>query len=104
MIRHEAFAVEGLTWGTCVAEVLERIRDVDGVVAAGVRLVVGGESPVVVTCESGVARGVVAGAVTRAGFAVRTRRPGTHPSDELVITRRGRRTVTDPMLVGGEWR
>ncbi len=63
-----AFAVEGLTCGSCLAEVLEQLRAVGGVSGAAVDLVVGGPSPVVVTSGTAVSAGQIRAAVERAGF------------------------------------
>lgn len=65
-----AFAVEGLTCGSCLAEVLEHVHAVPGVRGAAVDLVVGGPSPVVVTSGAPISAERIRAAVERAGFSV----------------------------------
>lgn len=70
MNHQELFSVEGLMCGTCLVEVLERLRGVDGVEDVGISLRVGGHSPVVVRSDEWVAPEVLATAVTAAGFTM----------------------------------
>lgn len=62
------YAVEGLTCGDCIAEVLEHVHDVAGVTWVRVDLVRDGSSPVTVTSRTGVGIGKVRDAVGEAGF------------------------------------
>ena len=65
-----AFAVEGLTCGSCMAEVLEHVHTVAGVSGAAVDLEVGGASLVVVTSGAPVIAEHIRLAVERAGFVL----------------------------------
>ena len=65
-----SYAVEGLTCGSCLAEVLEHVHTVVGVSGAAVDLVVGGASLVVVTSGRPVSAEHIRAAVERAGFVL----------------------------------
>lgn len=65
-----AFVVEGLTCGSCLAEVLEELRALDGVTGVAVELVKGGLSPVTLTSITVLGAVEVRAAVKRAGFLV----------------------------------
>lgn len=65
-----AFAVEGLTCGSCLAEVLEDLRALDGVTDVAVDLVKDGLSPVTLTSITVLGAVEVRAAVSRAGFLV----------------------------------
>jgi copper chaperone CopZ len=64
------FVVEGLTCGSCLAEVLEELRALDGVTGVAVDLVKDGLSPVTLTSITVVGAVEVRAAVRRAGFLV----------------------------------
>ncbi|PVU81396.1 heavy metal transporter (plasmid) [Cellulomonas sp. WB94] len=64
------FVVEGLTCGSCLAEVLEELRALDGVTGVAVDLVKGGLSPVTLTSITVLGAVEVRAAVRRAGFVV----------------------------------
>lgn len=62
------YAVEGLTCGSCIAEVMERVRLLPGVIGLSVDLVTGGPSPLIVTSGYAMAADEVRQAVEHAGF------------------------------------
>lgn len=62
------YAVAGLTCGDCLAEVMERVRALEGVTRVAVDLVRDGPSPVEVTSVLPVGIGSVRDAVGEAGF------------------------------------
>jgi len=64
------FVVEGLACGSCLAEVLEELRALDGVTGVAVDLVKDGLSPVTLTSITVLGAGEVRAAVRRAGFVV----------------------------------
>lgn len=64
------FVVEGLTCGSCLAEVLEELRALDGVTDVAVDLVKDGLSPVTLTSITVLGAVEVRAAVRRAGFLV----------------------------------
>ena len=103
MNHKESFPVEGLMCGTCLVEVLERLRDVDGVADVGVSLRVGGRSPVVVRGEELVAPEAFASAVTEAGFTMTDNSLRTLPARQEPdnIRHDGDRAVADRMPIGG---
>lgn len=70
MGHKELFSVEGLMCASCLVEVLERLRDVEGVADVGVALRAGGRSSVVVRGEKPVLPEALASAVTDAGFSM----------------------------------
>jgi len=87
------FELEGLTCGSCLAEVLENVHVLSGVTGVSVDLVAGGRSPMIVT--SGARLGVqkVRDAVENAGF------------DLTVAQRRElRRRVGSPLTQDGDTR
>jgi copper chaperone len=64
------FVVEGLTCGSCLADVLEELRVLDGVTYVAVDLVKDGLSPVTLTSITALGAVEVRAAVNRAGFLV----------------------------------
>lgn len=64
------FVVEGLTCGSCLAEVLEELRALEGVTDIAVDLVKDGLSPVTLTSIAVLGAVEVRAAVRRAGFLV----------------------------------
>ena len=62
------YAVEELTCGSCLAEVLENIRSLAGVTDVTMDLVTGGQSPLVVTSGAKLGVEAVRAAVQSAGF------------------------------------
>ncbi len=99
-----AFAVEGLTCGSCLAEVLEQMRTVDGVSGAAIDLVVGGRSPVVVTSGAAMGTAQIRAAVERAGFvlAADDRRAGPHDhGPEHVLASHISEPGNNEILLGG---
>ena len=62
------FAVTGLTCNHCVMTVTRAVAEVDGVSAGRIDLVPNGESTVHIDSDSDVDRGLVADAVTGAGY------------------------------------
>lgn len=65
----KAFAVAGPVCGTCLAELMEAIRVVPGVIGVGVTLVHAEPAAVVVTARGPVSVEGVAAAVSAVGFA-----------------------------------
>lgn len=63
-----SYAVEGLTCGYCMAEVLENVHSLAGVTEVAVDLVRGGQSRLIVTSGSRLKVGTVRAAVENAGF------------------------------------
>ena len=62
------YVVEGLTRGSCLARVLEKVRSLEGVTDVTGDLVRGGQSPLVVTTRAKLAVEAVREAVESAGF------------------------------------
>lgn len=60
-------SVEGLVSGTCLVEVIERLRAIDGVTRVGMTLNGGGRSPLVVQCAPRVTHEELQGAVAGVG-------------------------------------
>ncbi|SDD22112.1 Copper chaperone CopZ [Sanguibacter gelidistatuariae] len=99
-----AFAVEGLTCGSCLAEVLEQMRTVAGVSGAAIDLVVGGRSPVVVTSGAAMRTDQIRAAVEQAGFvlAADDRRAGPHDhGPEHVLATRISELDNSEFFLGG---
>ncbi len=65
-----AFSVDGLTCGACLVEVIERLRELDGVDEVGIQLNVAGGSPAVVQSHVHISASTLGAAVAAAGFAV----------------------------------
>ena len=63
-----SYAVEGLTCGYCMAEVLENVHSLSGVTDVAVDLVKGGQSPLIVTSATRLKVDAVREAVENAGF------------------------------------
>ncbi|OJV78728.1 MAG: hypothetical protein BGO37_12900 [Cellulomonas sp. 73-92] len=63
-----AFAVAGLACGTCLAELMDAVRAVPGVIGVGVTLVHGAPSALTVTALGPVPTEQIAAAVTKVGF------------------------------------
>ena len=95
------YVVEGLSRGSCLAQVLEKVRSLEGVTDVTGDLVRGGQSPLVVTTRAKLSVEAVREAVESAGFDlivaggrdVRPRRerpciPGdaTHPDREQMMS------------------
>ena len=62
------YVVEGLTCGSCLAQVLENVRSLEGVTDVTMDLVRGGQSPLVVTSTAKLALEAVRASVESAGF------------------------------------
>lgn len=65
------YAVEGLTCGDCLAEVLEKVHSLPGVTDVAMDLVTGGQSPLIVTSGPMLGAYEVGVAVESAGFRSR---------------------------------
>lgn len=65
------YAVEGLTCGDCLAEVLETVHSLPGVTDVAMDLVTGGQSPLIVTSGTKLGADEVREAVESAGFRSR---------------------------------
>lgn len=68
-MSNRAFAIAGPACGTCLAELMEAIRIVPGVIGVGVTLVHAAPAAVVVTARGPVPVEAVAAAVRAVGFA-----------------------------------
>jgi len=62
------YVVEGLTRGSCLAQLLENVRSLEGVTDVTMDLVWGGQSPLVVTSTAKLALEAVRASVESAGF------------------------------------
>ena len=99
------YAVEELTCGSCLAEVLENIRSLGGVTDVTMDLVTGGESPLVVTSGAKLGVEAVRAAVQSAGFDLTAaggrdvRRRGERPCFRGDDTHPGRERMTSS--IGG---
>lgn len=71
------YAVEGLTCGDCLAEVLETVHSLPGVTDVAMDLVTGGQSPLIVTIGTKLGADEVRVAVENAGFGFRSPRGKT---------------------------
>lgn len=62
------YTVSGMTCEHCVKAVTEELQNLDGVHDVAIELVAGGDSPVQVTSDTELDRGVVRDAVDEAGY------------------------------------
>jgi copper chaperone len=97
------FAVEGLTCGSCLAEVMEELRVLDGVTGVAVDLIKDGRSPVVLTSEMALGAVQVREAVRRAGFVMagpdRWELNCTHEASPRLLTARVNHLTNDNSAV-----
>lgn len=82
-MRRKTYRVWGLTCGSCLASLIERVRLLAGVRSVGVDLVKGGGSRLVLVSRSTPQPEAVRAAVEGAGFSLSAPRAGSATSLEV---------------------